>query len=86
MLVELRVLPTDFVSSTFLPARGFARWAEALVGQNLGAVLVGRAKRGVVLSYRIVIDAMLCATAVAFLYAEQLVAIFIARGRAIARG
>lgn len=65
------------VAVTFLPARGFAQGTETLVGQNLGAGQVDRAKRGVLLSGSIVVAAMLGATAVAFFHADVLVGVFI---------
>lgn len=77
------------IAVVFLPARGFAQGTETLVGQNLGAGRVDRAKRGVALSAGIVVGVMVLATVVAVMYARPIVSAFIAgpeAGPVIAHG
>lgn len=65
------------VAVTFLPARGLSQGTETLVGQNLGAGQVARAKRGVMLSVALVSVVMVGATGIAYVFAEELMAVFI---------
>ena len=64
----------------FLPALGLARGTETVVGQNLGADQPRRAKHAVYIAGGLVLVALALAVGLAYPYAEQIVAIFLAGG------
>ena len=64
----------------FLPALGLARGAETVVGQNLGARQVDRARRSVFLASGVVLVVLAVVIALAYPYAETIVATFLAGG------
>ena len=64
----------------FLPALGLARGAETVVGQNLGARQVDRARRSVFLASGVVLVVLSVVIALAYPYAETIVATFLAGG------
>lgn len=64
-------------SLLFLPALGFARGTETVVGQNLGARQVDRAKRAVFLSAGVVAGVFALVVAAAYPFAEAIVGVFI---------
>ncbi len=67
-------------SLLFLPALGFARGTETVVGQNLGARQVGRAKRAVSLASATVACIFLVVVAAAYPFAEAITAVFLPPG------
>ena len=64
----------------FLPALGLARGTETVVGQNLGAAQVHRARRAVYYSGVFVMSIMVVAVAIAYPFAESIVSFFLAGG------
>ncbi|SNR51019.1 MATE family efflux transporter [Halorubrum vacuolatum] len=64
-------------SLMFLPALGLARGTETVVGQNLGAGHVDRARRTIYMSTAIVVAAFAAVIAAAYPFAEGIVAIFL---------
>ena len=64
----------------FLPALGLARGTETVVGQNLGAKQVDRARRAVFLSGGVVLVVLAVVVGMAYPYAESIVATFLAGG------
>ena len=67
-------------SLVFLPALGLARGTETVVGQNLGAKQIDRARRAVFLSGGVVLIVLAIVVAIAYPYAEAVVATFLAGG------
>ncbi|KYH27908.1 multidrug resistance protein MdtK [Halalkalicoccus paucihalophilus] len=67
-------------SLLFLPALGLARGTETVVGQNLGADQVERAKRAVYVSGVVVVSIFAVVTALAYPFAEGIVGFFLAAG------
>lgn len=65
-------------SLMFLPALGLARGTETVVGQNLGAEQVDRAKRAVYLSGALVVSIFAVVIALAYPFAEGIVGFFLA--------
>ncbi|MXV60740.1 MATE family efflux transporter [Natronorubrum sp. JWXQ-INN-674] len=64
-------------SLLFLPALGLARGTETVVGQNLGAQQVGRAKQAVKLSSVLIVSIFVVVIAIAYPLAEPITAVFI---------
>ncbi|WP_293031647.1 MATE family efflux transporter [Natronococcus sp.] len=64
-------------SLMFLPALGLARGTETVVGQNLGAEQVERAKQAVTLSAALVLSIFAVVIGVAYQFAQPITAIFI---------
>ena len=64
----------------FLPALGLARGTETVVGQNLGARQTARARRAVFLGSAVVLVVLTVVVAIAYPYAESIVATFLAGG------
>ena len=64
-------------SLMFLPALGLARGTETVVGQNLGANQIARAKRAVYLSSGVVVGAFVVIIALAYPFAEPIVGFFL---------
>jgi len=64
-------------SLLFLPALGLARGTETVVGQNLGANQIARAKRAVSLSSAVVVGAFVVIIALAYPFAESIVGFFL---------
>ena len=64
-------------SLLFLPALGLARGTETVVGQNLGARQIDRAKRAVALSSAMIVAIFAVAVAVAYPLAEPIAGVFI---------
>ncbi len=64
-------------SLMFLPALGLARGTETVVGQNLGANQIARAKRAVSLSSGVVVGAFIVVIALAYPFAESIVGFFL---------
>jgi Na+-driven multidrug efflux pump len=60
-----------------LPAIGLARGVETVVGQNLGAKQVDRAKRGVRLTIGIVVGTFILFSVGVFAFAETIIGIFV---------
>ena len=71
-------------SLLFLPALGFARGTETVVGQNLGAGHTDRAKRAVFLASATLAGAFLVVVAVAYPFAEAITGVFLPPGAAAA--
>ena len=65
-------------SLLFLPALGLARGTETVVGQNLGAGQVKRAKHAVYMSAAVVVAAFAIVVAVAYPLADSIVGFFLA--------
>ncbi|XVH31618.1 MATE family efflux transporter [Haloferacaceae archaeon DSL9] len=68
---------TRLSSLMFLPALGLARGTETVVGQNLGAMQVDRAKRAVYLSSGMVVAVFAVIVALAYPFAESITGFFI---------
>lgn len=64
-------------SLVFLPALGLARGTETVVGQNLGAEQVTRAKHAVFMSWSMITAALLAVGAIAVTYPELITSVFI---------
>ena len=64
-------------SLLFLPALGLARGTETVVGQNLGAQQIDRAKRAVAYSSALIVSIFVVVIAVAYPLAEPITAVFI---------
>jgi putative MATE family efflux protein len=64
-------------SMVVLPALGLARGVETVVGQNLGAGHVDRAKRGVSAAVGIITASLMLLTAVVYLLADPIIGVFI---------
>ncbi|WP_256393597.1 MATE family efflux transporter [Natronoarchaeum rubrum] len=64
-------------SLVFLPAIGLARGTETVVGQNLGAQQVERAKRAVIMSATMITVVFLGVGAVAYTFAEPITGVFV---------
>lgn len=64
-------------SLMFLPALGLARGTETVVGQNLGAGQVDRAKRAIYLSTGVVVSAFIVVITAAYPFAESIVSAFL---------
>ncbi|WP_265108989.1 MATE family efflux transporter [Halosolutus halophilus] len=64
-------------SLMFLPALGLARGTETVVGQNLGAEQVDRAKRAVKLSSVMIVAIFAVVVAAAYPFGEEITAVFI---------
>ncbi|SFK80075.1 putative efflux protein, MATE family [Halogranum rubrum] len=64
-------------SLVFLPAIGLAQGTSTVVGQNLGANQPDRAKRAVLASSGLITAALVGVSAVAYLFARPIVAVFI---------
>ncbi|WP_440763441.1 MATE family efflux transporter [Natronorubrum sp. DTA7] len=71
---------TRLSSLLFMPALGLARGTETVVGQNLGAQQIDRAKQAVTLSSIVVVSVFAVVIAVAYQFAEPIVSIFIEAG------
>ncbi|WP_336136555.1 MATE family efflux transporter [Natronomonas amylolytica] len=69
-------------SLLFLPALGFARGTETVVGQNLGARQPDRAKRAVLLASATVAGVFLVVVALAYPFAESITGVFLPPGEA----
>ncbi|QLD85791.1 MATE family efflux transporter [Natronomonas halophila] len=69
-------------SLLFLPALGFARGTETVVGQNLGARQPERAKRAVLLAAATVSGAFLVVVTIAYPFAESITGVFLPPGEA----
>ena len=65
------------LSLVFLPAMGLAKGTETVVGQNLGANQPDRAERGVFYTAGIIAGTMVVVSAVAYVFAEPIVNVFI---------
>lgn len=65
-------------SLMFLPALGLARGTETVVGQNLGADQVDRAKRAVFMSGALVVSVFVVVIGAAYPFAEAIVGFFLA--------
>lgn len=65
-------------SLLFLPALGLARGTETVVGQNLGADQIGRAKRAVYVSGAVVVSIFAVVISLAYPFAESIVGFFLA--------
>ncbi len=68
---------TRITSMVVLPALGLARGVETVVGQNLGAAQVDRAKRGVATAAGLIVACLVVFSALIFVFAEPIVAVFI---------
>ena len=68
---------TRLSSLLFMPALGLARGTETVVGQNLGAEQVDRAKRAVTLSSVVIVTTFAAVVAIAYPFAEPITAVFI---------
>jgi putative MATE family efflux protein len=68
---------TKLTSLMFLPALGLARGTEAVVGQNLGADQIERAKHAVYLSAGLIAAVFIVVITLAYPFAEEIVGIFI---------
>ncbi|MFC4439503.1 MULTISPECIES: MATE family efflux transporter [Natrialbaceae] len=64
-------------SLMFLPALGLARGTETVVGQNLGAEQIDRARRAVKLSSVVIVSIFAVVVAIAYPLAEPITAVFI---------
>ncbi|WP_254534537.1 MATE family efflux transporter [Halomarina litorea] len=64
-------------SLVFLPALGFARGMETVVGQNLGNASPDRAKRAVGAGVGIVVAVLLAVSVLAYVFAADIVSVFI---------
>lgn len=64
----------------FLPALGFARGTETVVGQNMGADQVDRARRAVYLAAATIAGVFLVVVALAYPFAETLTGVFLTPG------
>ncbi len=64
-------------SLMYLPALGLARGTETVVGQNLGANQIDRARRAVTLSSVVVVAIFVGAIAAAYPFADRIASIFI---------
>lgn len=64
-------------SLVFLPALGLARGTETVVGQNLGAAQVERAKRAVLLSSGVIAGVLALIGIVSYVFAEPITGFFI---------
>ncbi len=64
----------------FLPALGLARGTETVVGQNLGAQQVARARRAVYLASGVVLIVLTAVVGLAYPFAESIVSTFLAGG------
>ncbi|SIR04903.1 putative efflux protein, MATE family [Haladaptatus litoreus] len=64
-------------SLVFLPALGLAQGTETVVGQNLGAEKIERAKRAVYLATGIIMAVLAVVGTVAYIFAEPITSIFI---------
>ena len=71
---------TRFSSLLFMPALGLARGTETVVGQNLGADQVDRARRAVYLSTAVIVSTFAVVIAVAYPFARPITAFFIESG------
>ncbi|WP_247731467.1 MATE family efflux transporter [Halovivax limisalsi] len=71
---------TRLSSLLFMPALGLARGTETVVGQNLGADQVDRAKRAVKLSSMVITGVFVLVVAAAYPHAEAIAGIFIESG------
>ena len=69
-------------SLLFLPALGFARGTETVVGQNLGARQPERAKHAVYLASATIASLFVVVIALAYPYAEAITAVFLPPGEA----
>jgi putative MATE family efflux protein len=67
-------------SLLFLPAIGFARGTETVVGQNMGAEQIERARRAVYLAAATVAGVVLVVVAVAYPFAEAITGAFLTPG------
>lgn len=63
-----------------LPAMGFARATATVVGQNLGARQIDRAKRAVYLSVLTLSGVLVAFSVVAYVYAQPIIAVFLTSG------
>ncbi|AGB15501.1 putative efflux protein, MATE family [Halovivax ruber XH-70] len=68
---------TRLSSLLYMPALGLARGTETVVGQNLGADQVDRAKRAVKLSSMVIVGVFVVVIAIAYPYAEAIAGVFI---------
>ena len=73
---------TRLSSLLFMPALGLARGTETVVGQNLGARQVDRARRAVRLSSIVIVSVFAAVIALAYPFAEPIVSVFIDSGSA----
>lgn len=64
-------------SLLFMPALGLARGTETVVGQNIGAGQIDRARRAVYLSSGIIVVAFAVAVTAAYPYAESIIGVFL---------
>jgi Na+-driven multidrug efflux pump len=80
--VPAYVIVNRLASLLFLPALGFARGTETVVGQNLGARQPDRAKRAVLLASATVASIFLAVVAVAYPFAEAITGVFLPPGEA----
>ena len=64
-------------SLVFLPAIGLAQGTATAVGQNLGAAKIDRARRSVFLSAEVIAVTLVIVSALAFVFARPVVAIFV---------
>ncbi len=64
-------------STVVLPALGFARAVETVVGQNLGANQIARAKRGVYAAAGLIAVSLFAISVGVYLGAESIIAVFI---------
>ena len=64
-------------SLLFMPALGLARGTEAVVGQNIGASQVERAKRAVYLSSGVIVVLFAVSVTAAYPHAESIIAFFL---------
>ena len=71
---------TRLSSLLFMPALGLARGTETVVGQNLGAEQVDRAKRAVTMSSTVIVTIFAVVIAIAYPFAEPITAVFIDSG------
>ena len=71
---------TRLSSLLFMPALGLARGTETVVGQNLGANQIDRARRAVKLSSIVIVSIFAVVIALAYPFAEPITAVFIDAG------
>ena len=64
-------------SLMFMPALGLSRGTETVVGQNIGAGQIERAKKAVYLSCGVIVGVFAVAIALAYPYAEPIVGVFL---------